>query len=35
MINVADLWSAFHAIVGKEDCEDEEADQQRALYVVS
>lgn len=33
VINIADLWSAFYAIVGKEDCEDEEGDQQRVLYV--
>ena len=35
VINIADLWSAFYAIVGKEDCEDEEKDQQRVLYVDS
>lgn len=33
VINVADLWSAFYSIMGKEDCEDEEADQQSVLYV--
>lgn len=34
VINAADLWSAFHAIVVNEDCEDEDTDQQRALYVI-
>lgn len=34
-INVADLWSAFNTIVGAEDPEDEEVDQQRTLYVLS
>ena len=31
MINTADLWSAFWTIVGGDDGEDEEAEQQRAL----
>lgn len=34
-INVADLWSAFNTIVGVEDPDDEEVDQQRTLYVRS
>ncbi|KAG7006021.1 origin recognition complex subunit 3 [Physcia stellaris] len=34
-INVADLWSAFNTIVGAEDPEDEEADQQRTLALFS
>ena len=32
-INVADLWSAFSTIVATEDQEDEEAEQQRNLFV--
>lgn len=32
-INVSDLWSAFNTIVGTEDGEDEEADQQKTLSV--
>ena len=31
VINTSDLWSAFYAVVGVEDAEDEDADQQRAL----
>ena len=31
VINTADLWSAFWTIVGGDDVEDEEAEQQRAL----
>ena len=31
LVNVADLWAAFFAIVGKDDCEDEELEQQRVL----
>ena len=31
VINTSDLWSAFYAIVGVEDSEDEDADQQKAL----
>ena len=31
-INAADMWSAFKTIVGDDDAEDEEADQQRTLY---
>ena len=31
MVNTADLWSAFWTIVGGDDGEDEEAEQQRAL----
>lgn len=31
LINVMDLWAAFHAIMGKEDFEDEEGDQQKVL----
>ena len=31
LINTSDLWSAFYAVVGIEDAEDEDADQQRAL----
>jgi len=31
LINTSDLWSAFYAVVGAEDAEDEDADQQRAL----
>lgn len=31
LINVMDLWAAFYAIMGKEDFEDEEADQQQVL----
>ena len=34
VINTSDLWSAFYAIVGIEDAEDEDADQRRALYVI-
>ena len=33
IVNIADLWSAFFTIVGNEDAEDEEAEQERALYV--
>ena len=35
LINNADLWSAFHAIVGNSEAEDEEADLQRALAIFS
>ena len=31
VINTSDLWSAFYAIVGIEDADDEDADQQRVL----
>ncbi|KAL9003431.1 MAG: hypothetical protein Q9188_003700 [Gyalolechia gomerana] len=34
IINISDLWSAFHTIIGSEDAEDEDAEQQRALYVL-
>ncbi|KAL8922065.1 MAG: hypothetical protein Q9208_005375 [Pyrenodesmia sp. 3 TL-2023] len=33
LINISDLWSAFYTIIGKEDAEDEDAEQERALYV--
>ena len=35
LINNADMWSAFHAIVGNDEAEDEEADLQRALALFS
>lgn len=35
MINTADLWSAFWTIVGGDDIDDEEAEQQRALMLFS
>lgn len=35
MINISDLWSAFYTIVGTEDAEDEDDEQERALYVVT
>jgi origin recognition complex subunit 3 len=31
IINVADLWAAFYAVMGNEDSENEEADRERAL----
>ncbi|KAL8944170.1 MAG: hypothetical protein Q9216_000594 [Gyalolechia sp. 2 TL-2023] len=34
IINTSDLWSAFYTIISPEDAEDEEAEQQRALYVL-
>ncbi|KAL8936382.1 MAG: hypothetical protein Q9211_004216 [Gyalolechia sp. 1 TL-2023] len=34
IINISDLWSAFYTIIGSEDAEDEDAEQQRALYVL-
>ena len=35
LINAADLWSAFWTVVGNEEAEDEEQEQQRALAVFS
>lgn len=35
LINSADLWSAFYAIVGDSEAEDEDGDQQRALALFS
>lgn len=34
LINISDLWSAFYTIIGSEDAVDEDAEQERALYVV-
>ncbi|KAL9008998.1 MAG: hypothetical protein Q9173_005933 [Seirophora scorigena] len=31
LINISDLWSAFHTIVGTEDAEDEDEEQERVL----
>lgn len=33
LINISDLWSAFYTIIGSEDAEDEDAEQERALCV--
>lgn len=33
VVNISDLWSAFYTIVGTDDIEDEDAEQQNALYV--
>lgn len=33
LINIADLWSAFYTIVGNEDAEDEDDEQERVLCV--
>ncbi|KAI4114416.1 MAG: hypothetical protein LQ345_004789 [Seirophora villosa] len=32
LINISDLWSAFHTIVGTEDAEDEDEEQERVLH---
>ncbi|KAL9054076.1 MAG: hypothetical protein Q9206_003689 [Seirophora lacunosa] len=35
LINISDLWSAFHTIVGTEDAEDEDEEQERVLALFS
>ncbi|KAL9020968.1 MAG: hypothetical protein Q9185_001795 [Variospora sp. 1 TL-2023] len=35
LINIADLWSAFYTIVGNEDAEDEDDEQERVLALFS
>lgn len=33
IINAADLWTAFYAVMGNEESENEEADRERVLWV--
>ncbi|KAI4260429.1 MAG: hypothetical protein LQ352_000291 [Teloschistes flavicans] len=33
IVNISDLWSAFHTIVGTDNPDDEDAEQERVLYV--